>query len=836
MIRSLAVENALVLEAPPGAGKTTRLPPALLEQPWLRGKEVVVLQPRRLATRLAAQRVAAERGEKLGQTVGYQIRMEDVSSASTRLKYVTEGILSRRLLSEPTLPTVGAVVLDEFHERQIASDLSLALLRRLQAEGRSDLRIIVMSATLSAAPVAKYLHDCPTLRSEGRAYPVEIEFLAEADDRPLETVVLAAVKRLVAEKHVGDVLCFLPGAAEIRRGREACADFCDRHRLQIVVLHGDLTAQEQDLAVRPGQKQKLILSTNVAETSVTIEGVTAVVDSGLARTASHSAWTGLPTLRVAKVSKASAIQRAGRAGRTQPGRCLRLYTRIDYENRAEYEVPEIQRADLTEPVLSLKASGVADISSFPFFEAPKPAAVAAAETLLQRLGAIDDSGAITRVGETMLRFAVHPRLARLITAGEERGVGREAAICAAILAERDIRLEGRVQIGGSGRAGGRSSSSDAIDMLERFLEAEQVNFTSNKMAALNLEPRATREVAQVSRQLARALRAPHASKTPVVKMEEALLLSILKGFPDRVAKRRRPHSPELIVFGGGSAILSESSSVREPEFVVAVDAEQRTTGKSSSVVVRIASKVEVEWLLDSPSVFLTESNELEWNLEAERVDRVSRLSYGNLVLDESRAPAEPSQEVSKMLVDQVQGRARDVLSPPEMNQWLARLDLVSQYFPAADLPAAPLALEAALREWSREARSLDDLKARSMSDALTRALQPKQIALLSKMAPVKVALPARQVAVHYEQGKTPWIESRLQDFFGLRQGPGICEGRLALVLHLLAPNHRAVQVTTDLSGFWERHYPAIRKELMRKYPRHAWPENPVTAQPPARRA
>src|SRR5205085_5780781 len=382
----------LVLEAPPGAGKTTRVPPTLLDAGLTDGREVWVLEPRRLAARLAARRVAEERGERVGEAIGYQVRFEAVASARTRLRFLTEGVFTRRLLSDPKLKNVGAVVLDEFHERHLQSDLALALLRKLQNETRPDLHLVVMSATLEAAPVARYLNDCPVLRSEGRRFDVEIEHLTRPDERPLADQVVAAVTHLVTEDLTGDVLVFLPGAAEIRRAQAACAELAARADLIILPLHGELAAAEQDAAVRPADRRKLILSTNVAESSITIDGVVAVIDSGLARVAGHSPWSGLPTLQVARISQASAQQRAGRAGRTQPGRCLRLYTAQDYAARSAQEAPEIQRLDLADAALELHAAGVNDLANFNWFEAPNAPALVAADELLHRLGAIDESG------------------------------------------------------------------------------------------------------------------------------------------------------------------------------------------------------------------------------------------------------------------------------------------------------------------------------------------------------------------------------------------------------------------------------------------------------------
>ncbi|MBF5041191.1 ATP-dependent helicase HrpB [Aggregicoccus sp. 17bor-14] len=836
IVSTLKRAQALVLEAPPGAGKTTRVPRALLEAGLGGGKEIVVLQPRRLATRLAAQRVAEELGERVGETVGYQVRFEDVRSSKTRLSFVTEGVLGRRLLGDPTLRDVGVVVLDEFHERHLSADISLAQLARLQQGARPDLKLVVMSATLEAGPISSYLGGCPTLRSEGRRFEVTLEYLPSPDERYLDAQVLSAVKRLVAAGVEGDLLVFLPGAGEIRRAKEACAEFAERHGMDVLPLHGDLSPAEQDRAVRRSSRRKLILSTNVAETSVTIDGVAAVIDSGLARTASHSPWSGLPALKVAKVSRASATQRAGRAGRTRAGHCLRLYTQHDFDGRPEQEAPEIRRMDLTETVLALRASGVRDLATFPFFESPPAASLEAAETLLRRLGAVDAAGAVTPVGERLLRFPVHPRQARIIAEGEKRGVGADAAVLAALLGERDIRREARAGFGPQGRGSAAGSvvsgPSDLLELLERFREAERAGFSPGRLQGLSLEPAAVQAVDRVQRQLRRAVREQGRRPERAEALEEALMLSALAGYPDRVARRRRPRAPELLLFGGGTATLSELSVVHEPELMVAVDAEERA-GKGA--VVRLASAVEPEWLLDLYPEALEELDALQWNADARRVERVTRLAYGNLVLEETRTVAPPSEEAARVLVDAALAAGPERFASAEaLEQWRTRVGLLASAFPEAGFPSVDAAfVRDALASLCVGARSFADLEGVSLIDALQARLTSEQARLLANHVPERVTLPGgRGVKVHYEQGKPPWVESRLQDFFGLAQGPSVCAGRVPLVLHLLAPNMRAVQVTTDLAGFWERHYPAIRKELCRKYPRHSWPEDPRHAQPP----
>lgn len=828
LVAALRTRDALVLEAPPGAGKTTRVPPALLDAGLAGQKDIVVLQPRRLATRLAAARVAEERNERLGDTIGYQIRFDDVSSAKTRIRFVTEGLLTRRLVGDPQLRDVGVVVLDEFHERHLAGDLALAMLRRLQKTTRPDLKLVVMSATLDAAPIAAWLDGAPALRSEGRRFDVATEYLDKEDDRPLDQQVLAALKRLVHAQLDGHVLVFLPGAAEIRRAQDACADFAQRHQLELFVLHGDLSPAEQDRALKPSPRRKVILSTNVAETSVTIDGVAAVIDSGLARVAAHSPWSGLPTLKVQKVSKSSAIQRAGRAGRTRAGTCVRLYTRGDYEGRPMSDAPEIRRLDFAESALSLRALGVADVRAFPYFDPPPPSAIDAAESLLTLLGAIDRTGTLTPIGKRLLSFPLHPRLARVVVAGERSGVTDEAVTIAALLSERDIRLEARARFGDNRRGGDAlAGPSDVLELLERFKEGMA---TSARSAGLDAG--AMQSVERVRKQLGRL----SDRKTPAPANdrahEDALLQAVLAGYPDRVAKRRRPRAPDVVFAAGGSASLDPSSVVHDAELMVAVDAEERKGG----VVVRLASAIQPEWLLELSGDALGESDALQWNADAKRVDRVTRMTFGNVVLEETRNPAPPGDETTKLLAQAaVEAGPRAFAEPDAVTAWQCRIDALRAAFPEAGFPVADDAfVKQRLAALCDGLRSFNEVREAGLLNALQASLTPQQARLLHTEAPDRITLPGgRSVQVHYEPGRPPWIESRLQDFFGLLKGPAI--GKSPLVLHLLAPNMRAVQVTTDLAGFWDRHYPAIRKELMRQYPKHAWPEDPKTATPPAPR-
>ncbi|HEX5708409.1 MAG TPA: ATP-dependent helicase HrpB, partial [Pyrinomonadaceae bacterium] len=847
------------VEAPPGAGKTTRVPGRLLDEGIADGREVWVLEPRRMAARLAARRVAEERGESVGETVGYQVRFEEVGGPRTRLRFLTEGVFTRRLLSDEKLSRAGVVILDEFHERHLQADLALALLRRLQKGARPDLRVVVMSATLDARPVADFLGDCPSLRSEGRLYEVKVEHAARPDERPLAAQVAEAVGRVIAEERDGDVLVFLPGAAEIRRASELTATLAARHDLLVLPLHGELPLAEQDRAVRPAPKRKVILSTNVAESSVTIDGVVAVVDSGLARTATHSPWSGLQTLGVARVSRASAVQRAGRAGRTRPGRCLRLYTMQDFNARPEHETPEILRADLAEAALELHASGVADLRGFEWFERPPETALDAADELLRRLGALDASGVVTEKGARMLRLPLHPRLARVVVEAEARGVSEEACAVAALANERDIRARDVFLEAGAREERGakREGPSDLLELLDLFEEASRAEFASSRLYSLNLNPHAVRRVERARRQIARQLRGLKrdalVEKGSVVARsddrEEALLISILTGYPDRVARRRASveasggAGAELLLAGGGAATLAPESVVGRAQFLVAVDAEERRDaasrrqGRAGGTIVRAASAIEPEWLLDLYAERIAETTEVEWNARAERVETTTRLVYDRVVLDERRASEAGTEEVTRVLAEAALDAGLDAFAERKhLDNFLARVAFLSTTFPEADIPAlGEEDARDALSSLCEGLKSFAELRAAArgggLVETLRRRLKPEHARLLATAAPERVALArGRQARVNYERGKPPWVASRLQDFFGMTEGPRVGGGRVALVLHLLAPNQRPVQVTTDLAGFWSRHYQQVRRELSRRYPRHAWPEDPLAAE------
>jgi ATP-dependent helicase HrpB len=843
VVRAVEQAGALVLVAPPGAGKTTRVPRALLDAGLAAGGELVVLEPRRLAARMAARRVAAELGEAVGGVVGYTMRFEDASSAATRVRFVTEGTLTRRLLganaASRELAGVSVVILDEVHERGLDGDLALALVERLRRGPRPDLRVVAMSATLHAEPFARFL-DAPILRAEGRRFDVAIEHAALRDERPLEARVTAAVKQIVADQRDGDVLVFLPGALEIRRAGAALATYARDHDLLVAELHGSLSPADQDRAVRRAERRKVVLATNVAETSVTIDGVVAVVDSGLARVASHSPWSGLPTLELQKIAQASAEQRAGRAGRTRPGVCVRLYTKGDFDARPPHEAPDAQRADLADAALGLLAVGI-DPARFAWFEAPPAAAIDAAMALLVRLGAARRGDArVTDVGRRMATLPLHPRLARLVVEAERRGVAARGAAIAALLGERDL--------GGAPRRADARHGSDVLALLERYEEAESARFDAQDLRRMGVDVGRALAVSRVVKQLARRLDARADAPFDRDAEERALGLAVLAAFPDRVGRLKRTSAAatrtraerEVVFAGGGAAALSPASAVDDTDLVIAVDVEERREAtRSDGPMVRLAHATDLDALIEIAADELVDEDTLLWSRDKHRVERVRRLQLGALVLEEQRAVAPPSSDAARVLADAVRAAGwRKFTNDDALDAFLARVAFARAHAPELGLPDVDEpAIEAALAELCDGATSFEDLRARDLASRIRGRLTHEQARDLDVVAPTSITLArGRKVTLEYLKDQPPRAASRLQDFFDMKEGPRVARGRVAVLLELLAPNQRAVQVTSDLAGFWSKHYPSIAKELRRKYPRHAWPDDPLHAPPePPRR-
>jgi ATP-dependent helicase HrpB len=777
ILKSIEGNTLTLLQAEPGAGKTTRVPAAALAAGF---GPVFVLEPRRLAARMAARRVAEEMGEQLGETVGYRVRFEEVGGPKTKLWYLTEGVLTRRLLADRELREARLVVLDEFHERHLETDLALALLRDLQKR-RKDLRLLIMSATLSGELSSTLQNRAleqavPLIKVPGKLFPVAVRYSPHSA-APLEEQVASSVAKAIAETKQ-HVLVFLPGAAEIRKAIAACEPIARQASAKLLPLHGDLTPEEQDLAVAPCGVRKIICSTNVAESSVTIEGVEAVIDTGLARVLTHSPWSGLARLDVEKISQASAIQRAGRAGRTSAGIAIRLYPESDFVRRPHHLPPEILRADLSSTLLLLAAHGIA-WDNLPWLDEPSPDMLNHARELLIRLTALDAQGKVTANGRRMADWPLHPRLARFVLAATEMGAKREACDLAARLSEGRPRFDQR------------SHGSDIEALLAADLPYNAKRLRQQLLDQVRINPRSTPD--------------PQA-------LEKALLLA----FPDRVARKRG----ERLLLANSTAAQLDRASFVQSDFLAAIEIDDRG---GQTPLVRIASAIEPDWLLDLFPDSIETREELAWNRDAERVEQRNQLRYEQLVIDESSGPPRYAQAAAEFLTAKaLEAGAERFADADELAKLLRRVHFAAAYLKES-IPADLLA--AALRELANGRASFAEMRDGGLLDILQTMLPMRRI---DEIAPTHVQLPSgRRARIEYHDGQPPSVASRLQDFFGMRQTPTVARGAVPLVVQLLAPNQRPVQVTTDLVSFWRNLYPQVRKELSRRYPRHSWPENPA---------
>jgi ATP-dependent helicase HrpB len=830
LVAALRRGPSAVLVAPAGAGKTTRVPPALRRAGIGGGRRIMMLEPRRIAARAAARRMAEEQGWTVGREVGYQVRFERRAGPETEILVVTEGILVQMLQADPFLERIGAVIFDELHERSLHTDLSLAMARRVQREARPDLVLLAMSATLDPGPAAAFLGGCPVVESRGRLHPVEIAYLERPDERALPSRVASAVRR-VLDATPGDVLVFLPGVGEIERSAEALAGLAAERDLAVLPLYGDLPAERQDEALRPRHRRKVVLATNVAETSITIDGVTGVVDSGLVRRLCFDPSTGLDRLELGRVSRASADQRAGRAGRQAPGICLRLWPAWEHPTLAGRETPEIARVDLAGPVLQLLAWGERDLAAFEWFEAPPPEALAAALALLRRLGAVDGHG-VTAPGRTLARLPVHPRLAALLAAGHRAGVTREAALLAALLAERDPFPRG--PRGGGPRRASRSDLLDRLDALEDFERRGAPG------AAEGLSAGAARFVLRARDQLAEmARRELGKSPAPSEPRDDALLRLLLAAYPDRLARRREAGSPRGVMVGGRGVRLAEESAVLEAELFLCVDLDAGRSGPLAEALVRKASAVAPEWL---PGEGLSTAVVLEFDDRRERVAARRRVRYEDLVVAEAEIPPQAAG-AAKLLAEAAAERLERALAldDPEVASFLARVRCLAEWMPELGLPRwTDDEIRELLPALAAGRRSFAELRRAPLLAALQGVLSHRQLEAVRREAPERLEVPSgSRVRLLYEPGKPPVLPARIQELFGLAETPRVAAGRIPVLLHLLAPNGRPQQVTQDLRSFWDTIYPQVKKELQGRYPRHAWPADPWNARPerrPARKA
>lgn len=831
--------RTLVLVAEPGAGKTTRVPPAIIRGNLLSAEHpnLVMLQPRRVAARAAAERISDENGWTLGKEVGYHVRFDRKISDQTRLRVLTEGILTRQLLDDPFLEGVGAVILDEFHERSLHTDIAIALLREVRQTVREDLILIVMSATLDAEPVSRFLGDCPILNVPGRMFRIEIEYRglpAGAVAAPVWDRVAAEVREaLGSNKTNGDVLVFLPGAEEIRRAGRALEGLARERDVLVLPLHGSLPFEEQAKALRPTERRKVILATNIAETSLTIDGVDTVIDSGFTRVAGYDVDRGLDRLELEQISKASATQRAGRAGRTGPGRCVRLWSQREQMAMADFELPEVRRVDLCGTVLALHAWGKSDPRAFGWYEPPREQTLLSAERLLEMLGALRD-GAITPVGRQLTTIPAHPRLGRLMLAAAEAGLLSEGAALAALLSEKDIAASdpGKPY---RDRAPATQGPSDLLIRLEMLDRAERANFAAY-LRDEGIDPVAARTVARLRDDLLRQSR--RLPGKPRRQPDEQMLLKLpLYGYPDRVVRRRESDPAAGVMVGGGGVRLAPESVVRQAEFYLALDARHDARNAAREATVRIASRIEPQWLEELFPSSIRRERTVVYYAQRDRVVARGTTCYLDLALREDRDAQPDPTSAARALADAARPKALEIFeSDQAAAQWLARLALLRKYMP--EHPWPPMESEDLgdlLASATAGKRSLEELGRMPLVQLLHSRLEYPLDRLFQQHAPETLAVPSgSHIKLSYAKGERPVLAVRLQELFGWTDTPRVAGGRVAVVIHLLAPNYRPVQITDDLRSFWSTTYFQVRKELRVRYPKHAWPEDPLTATPEAK--
>lgn len=838
--RALGTGTVAVLQAPPGAGKSTRVPLALLAEPWLAGQTILMLEPRRLAARALARYMARLLGEGVGETVGYRVRQETRVGPRTRVEVLTEGVLTRRLQHDPALEGVGLVIFDEFHERSLHADLGLALCLQTRALLRSELRLLVMSATLDGEPVARLLGGAPVVTSAGRAFPVETRYRAQRLDGPLEPAVARAVREALAAT-AGDVLVFLPGAAEIRRTEALLADAGLGGEVIVAPLHGSLGAEAQDRAVlpAPGGRRKVVLATALAETSLTIEGVRAVVDSGRMRVPRFSPRTGMTRLETVPVTRASAEQRRGRAGRLGPGVCFRLWTEVEQQTLLPFGQPEILAADLAPLALELAAWGTHDPAELSWLDAPPSAAFAQARELLAELGALDADGRLTPHGRRMAELPVHPRLAHLLLRGVELGHGALACALAALLGERDLlRAEGappdadlRLRLEALNRkgfgiqdSGFRSSvSSSGVGAAGRRLNRDGDGTLLGHSIERGTLQRVRAEAARLRRQL--GVREAQADAAAA-----GLLLAF--AYPDRIAQRRPGRAARYRLRNGRGAALAEPQSLSRSPFLAVAELD----GRGREARVFLAAPLEQPEIEAHFAEQIVAEETVAWDAAAAAVRALRRERLGALVLREAPL-AEPDPEaLAAALLQGLAGVGLHALPwdrhSRQLQQRLVFLHRLDGTWP----DGSDEALLAALPEWLglfvHGLRRLDELQRLDLGDVLLARLSWEQRRALDELAPSHLPVPSgSKIAIDYADPEAPVLAVRLQEVFGLRETPRIAGGRVPLTLHLLSPAQRPVQVTRDLASFWSSTYFEVKKDLKGRYPKHYWPDDPLQAIP-----
>jgi ATP-dependent helicase HrpB len=831
LLETLTTQKRLVLTAPTGSGKSTGVPQMLLDGGLLGKGQVTILQPRRLPTRMLAAWVAQGRNVKLGAEVGYQMRLDNVASAATRICYVTEGVLLRRMLADPRLNGISALVFDEFHERHLYGDITLTRALQIQQSTRPDLILIVMSATLDVAILEKYLQPCAVLSSEGRTYPVSTEYLTKsAGEAPVWNLAVRELKRLVGEYPQGDALIFMPGAYEIARTVQAARDALGA-QFVVFPLHGELPPKDQDAAVAPYDRRKVVVATNVAETSLTIDGVRLVIDSGLARIPRYDPYRGINTLLIEKISRASADQRAGRAGRTAPGHCLRLWTAHEHGARPAQELPEVKRLDLAEVILTLKASGVQDVKAFRWLEAPDARSLERAEALLADLGAIDDTtGAITALGRRMMAFPVHPRYARMLLAAHDYGCVESVALIAALTQGRDLLARRQATAGDDGRdrlfAG--ESESDFFVLMRAWRYAEQSGYQAERCRSAGIHAQAARQVGPLFELFLRIAAAEGLDTGEKPIAADAVQRCLLVAFPDHLAKRFDSGSLRCELVHGRSGVLARDSVVKAPLFVVAEVREVESGGgreRDLNVVLNLATAVKEEWLREMFPDGFKETQVVAYDPALRRVVMRKERRFRDLLLEEKISDNPPADEAARILAREVVA-GRLVLEDWDetVEQWIVRVNRLREWLPELGLPAiAEEDRTVMVEHLCHGAFSYNEIKTRRVLPVVKSWLSPQQQAWIEEYTPERIQLPkGRTVKVVYSAAGAPTIAARIQDLYGIKDTLWIADRRARVRIQVLAPSNRPVQITENLADFWRDTYPKLKQELQRKYPKHDW--------------
>lgn len=846
LVTALRARGRLIVQAPTGSGKSTQVPQMLLSHGLLgeRG-EVVVLQPRRLAARMLAKRVAEEVGTWLGEVVGYQIRLDSRVSQATRIRFVTEGILLRQMSFDPTLRGVSAIVFDEFHERHLYGDISLARAIQIQQATRPDLKLVVMSATLDTAKLKDYLAPCDVLTSQGRTFPVRIEYLPKSvnfEHDPVWSVAARECERVAAQT-TGDLLVFMPGAYEINRTVQEVQGSPALRGFACFPLHGELPPDQQDRAVARAESRKIIVSTNVAETSLTIDGVTAVIDGGLARVARYDPHRGINTLLIEKISVASSDQRAGRAGRTAPGVCVRLWTEKEHAQRPLQELPEVKRLDLAEVVLTLKASGIDDVAGFPWLEQPDPKALERAETLLEDLGAVGagtpssrERGEgtppplkqITEVGRKMLRFPMHPRYARMFLAAQDYGCVRSIALMAALTQGRNFLLRNVDKATAEARVDvlGDEHESDFFLLMRAWRYAERANFNLDACRRLGIHAQGVRAVGPLFEQF---LGIASAEKLDVAEQRidgVAVRKCVLLGFSDHLARRLDKGTLRCELVHKRRGVLARESAVQEAPLLVAAEITEIESRGEVSTLLGLCTAIEEAWLKELFPGDFTDAGGVSYDETQRRVMARRERRFRDLVLESRQTADEPPPGAAAAILTREVLAGRITLTEwnESVEHWILRVNCLAKWWPELEVnPIADADRATLIEQVCYGSYGARELKDKPVMPVLRDWLLAEQLAVLDEYLPERIEMAnGRKARLTYSKDGPPVLSARIQELYGVDAKFTLGRGRVPVKIEVLAPNHRPIQVTDDLSNFWREQYPKIKTELSRRYPRHEW--------------